>query len=150
MKADKMSQAQKMRYNKIERLTGLLCGDNALPLDYSAMDSLDKPFKVGKRITVEGQNIKIKKRIYCTFDVKRVTINTEGSLSIYGRNEKKLCGWFVLNLSTENIELFCLWVRKNGIPSEMVSGRAEKAFQLGFLTMVIIIVVLIKILRAMV
>lgn len=150
MKADKMSQAQKMRYNKIERLTGLLCGDNALPLDYSAMGSLDKPFNVGKRITVEGQNISINKKTYCAYDIKKVTINTEGSLSIYDRNEKKLCGWSVLNLSTENIELFCLWARKNGIPSENVSGRSEKAFQLIFLAAVIFALVLIKILRIVV
>lgn len=148
MKANKMSQAEKKRYSKIERLTNLLCGENVLPLDYSGMGSLDKSFNVGKRINVEGQNIRINKKTYCALDIKKVTINTEGSLAVYDRSGKKLCGWSVLNLSTHNIELFCLWVRKNGIPSEIVSGKAEKAFQMSFLAVVVLVVVLIKLLRA--
>lgn len=150
MITDKMSQAQSMRYGKIKRLTDLLCGENALPLDYSAMGSLDKPFKVGKRIIVEGQNISINKKTYCAYDIKKVTINTEGSLSIYSRSGKKLCGWAALNLSVKNIELFCLWARRNGIPSESISGGSEKAFQLVFLSAVIILAVLIKLLHTVV
>lgn len=150
MKTDKMSQAQSIRYGKIERLTELLCRDNSVPLDYSAMGSLDKPFKVGKRIIVDGQNVSINKKTYCAYDIKKVTINTEGSLSIYSRSGKKLCGWSVLNLSTEKIELFCLWARRNGILSESVSGGSEKAFQLVFLSAVIILVVLIKLLHTVV
>lgn len=146
MKIDKMSQAKKMRYNKIELLTNLLCKENAILLDYSPMDSLDKPFNVGRRITVEGQNIIINKKTYSALEIKKVTISTEGSFSIYDRSGKKLCGWSVLNLSTKNVGLFCLWVRKNGIPAETVSGRAEKAFQLGFCAAVTIVVILIKIL----
>lgn len=149
MKTNKISQAEKMRYSRIERLTNLLCTENFLPLDHSAMNSLDKPFNVGKRITIEGQNISINKKTYCALDIKKVTINTEGSLAVYDRGGKKLCGWPVLNLSTQNIELFCLWARKNGIPAEIISGKAEKAFQMSFLAVVALVVILIKLLRAL-
>ncbi len=148
MKTNLMSQAEKMRYGKIVRLTNLLCGENVLPLDYSVMDGLDKPFNVGKRITIEGQNININKKPYCALDIKKVTINTEGSMAVYDRSGKKLCGWSVLNLSSHNIELFCLWARKNKIPSEIVSGKAEKAFQMCFLAFAVLAVVLIRLLRA--
>ena len=139
----------KARYSKIERLTDLLCKENFLPLDHSAMNSLDKSFNVGKRIAVEGQNIIINKKTYCALDIKKITINTEGSLAVYDRYGKKLCGCFALNLSTKNIELFCLWARKNNIPAETVSGKAERAFQLLFAIVVFAAVMIFKFLRAM-
>ena len=139
----------KARYSKIERLKNLLCTENFLPLDHAVLDSLDKPFNVGKRISVEGQNISINKKPYCTLDIKKITINTEGSLAVYDRYGKKLCGSFALNLSTKNIELFCLWARKNNIPSEIVSGKAERAFQLIFAIVVFLAVIVLKFLRAM-
>lgn len=80
MKADKMQQAEKKRYDKIERLTNLLCKDNSFPMEYDAMSGLDKPFSVGKRITVDGQKIVINKKTYCALDIKMVTINTEDSI----------------------------------------------------------------------
>ena len=139
----------KARYSKIERLKNLLCTENFLPLDHAALDSLDKPFNVGKRISVEGQNISINKRPYYALEIKKITINTEGSLAVYDRYGKKLCGCFALNLSTKNIELFCLWARKNNIPAEIVSGRAEWAFQLLFAIVVFAAVMILKFLRAM-
>ncbi len=147
MNADKMLQAENMRYKKIERLANLLCDDNPLPLDYSAMDSLDDPFTVGKKITVEGENIIINKKTYSSSDIKSVTISTEGSLAIYDRRDKKLCGWSALNLSTKNIELFCLWARKHNIPAKTVSGNVERGFQLFFLVLVILTIVIIKIIH---
>lgn len=147
MRVVKMLQAENVRYDKIERLSNLLCKDNYLPLDYSAMDSLDKPFSVGKKITVEGENIVINKKTYSSSDIKTVTINTEGSLAIYDRRDKKLCGWSALNLSTKNIELFCLWARKHNIPAKTVSGNSERAFQLFFLVLVILTIIIVKIIH---
>ncbi len=145
MNADKMLQAENMRYKKIERLANLLCNDNPLPLDYSAMDSLDDTFSVGKKITVEGENIIINKKTYSSSDIKSVTISTEGSLAIYDRTDKKLCDWSALNLSTKNIELFCLWARKHNIPAKTVSGNSERGFQLFFLVLVILTIIAVRI-----
>lgn len=143
----KMQQAENIRYNKIEILGNLLCKDNVIPINYDAMDSLDKPFNVGKRISVNGENIVINKKTYSSFEIKSVTLNTEGSMAIFDRSGKKLCGWASLNLAAKNIELFCLWVRKHNIPAKVVSGSSEKGFQWFFMAAVIFVLLLIYIIK---
>lgn len=145
MKTNKMSRAEAMRYAKIERLTELLCKKDC-GLD-AASEGLCTPFKVGSGITVDGSSLTVGKKTYDAMELKRVTINTEGSLSVYDRSGKKLCGWRNLNLSLENIELFCMWVRKNGIPAEAVSGMGERTLLLAFSVVTAIIIALIKILK---
>lgn len=143
----KMSDAEKARYNKIYRLTTLLCSQDNDALNTVIEKTELKPFKVGRRITVDGENIYIKNKLYCAYQLQKITINTEGSLCIYDRNGKKLCDWKELNLSSANIELFCIWARKCGVPAEAVSGKRERAFQLFVLTLAILLVLLVKILK---
>lgn len=145
MKPSKMSQAEEMRYAKIQRLTDLLCKKDEL-MD-AAAKGLCAPFKVGGRITVDGTGITIGKKTYDALELKRITINTEGSLSIYERSGKRLCGRLTLNLSSKNIELFCMWVRKNGIPAEAVSGKGERTILIAFSVIIALIAVLMKILK---
>lgn len=147
MRASKMKQAQNMRYAKIERLTDLLCRKDHTIFDDIIGDEIDKPFKVGKRITVEGERIVIKNKAYDCSDLKRVSINTEGSFSVYDRSGKKLCGWAELNLSVENIELFCIWVRKKGVPAESVSGKGERTVQWVIALSILAVIVFIRALR---
>lgn len=145
MKTNKMSRAEAMRYAKIKRLTELLCKkDSALDV---ASEGLCAPFKVGSGIAVDGSSLTVGKKTYDAMELKRVTINTEGSLSVYDRSGKKLCGWRNLNLSLENIELFCMWVRKNGIPAEAVSGKGERTILIAFSVIIALIAVLMKILK---
>lgn len=147
MRASKMKQAENMRYAKIERLTDLLCRKDHTVFDDIIGDDIDKPFKVGKRITVEGERIVIKNKAYDCLDLKRVTINTEGSFSVYDRSGKKMCGWAELNSSVENIELFCIWIRKHGIPADVVSGKGERTVQWVIFSVVLAVIVLIRVLR---
>lgn len=147
MNVNKMAQAEDRRYAKIERLIELLCPKEKTVLEDAAGYEFNKPFKVGKRITVEGSSIIIKNKAYDSLELKKITINTEGSLSIYDRSGRKLCGWVDLNLSTKNIELFCIWARMNNVPAEVVSGKGEKILQLSILVTVILALVLFKILR---
>lgn len=147
MSATKMKQAENMRYAKIERLTDLLCRKDHTVFDDIIGDEIDKPFKVGKRIAVEGERIAIKNKAYDCFDLKRVTINSEGSFSVYDRSGRKLCGWAELNLSVENIELFCIWVRKHGIPADVVSGKGERTVQWVVFSVALVLIVFIGVLR---
>lgn len=143
----KMSDAEKTRYNKIYRLTSLLCSHDNDALNTVIEKTELKPFKVGRRITVDGENIYIKNKLYCSYQLQKITINTEGSLCIYDRYGKKLCNWMELNLSSANIELFCIWARKCGVPAEEVSGKIERVFQLFVLTLTILVILLVKILK---
>lgn len=148
MNRSKMSQAETMRYTKIQNLINLLQGgEKSAVIDSILGDSLPSPFTIGRRIAVDEKTIKIGKRSYDVFEIKKVTINTEGSMAIYDNNGKKLCGSLSLNVSLENIALFCVWVRKNNIPVEVVSGKGERAFQGAILLVVVIVVVLLKLIR---
>lgn len=144
MKTNKMSQAVDIRYAKIQRLIGLLCPKEENVLDALIEDGLRSPFNVGKRIKIDDQNIRIKNKDYHSTELQRVTINTEGSMAIYDCNDRKLCGSIDLNLSSQNVELFCLWVRKNHVPAEVVSGTCERIFQWCVLAVGVFLIVLYK------
>lgn len=149
MKSGKMAQAENARYAKIQKLICcLLCQKDKIIFDDEVENALGKPFKVGRIITVDGEKITVKKKLYSALDLKKVTVNTEGSMSIYDRGSRKLCGPISLNLSSKNIELFCLWARKYDVPAELVSGKGERTFQRVFLAAVAAIIFLIKLLQA--
>ena len=146
MKINKIMRAEDMRYAKIQRLIDLLCPKGNNILEVLAEDGIS-PFDVGKRIKVDGKNIRIKNRDYIAAELQRVTINTEGSMAIYDRNGRKLCGSIDLNVSSKNVELFCLWVRKNNVPAEVVSGTRERIFQWCVLVVGVLLVIVYKVLN---
>ncbi|MCM1054846.1 MAG: hypothetical protein NC394_04905 [Bacteroides sp.] len=139
----KYSDAERTRFKKIYRLTSLLCSED---INVSELENTElKPFKVGGRIRIDGEDIYIKNKLYSARQLQRITINTEGSMRIYDRYGKKLCGSFTLNLSSSNIELFCIWARKYNVPGELVSGKGERTLQKVFLTLVFIIILFVKV-----
>lgn len=148
MNAKRMMRAENMRYMKIQRVIGLLCGDGGNVLD--DIGGVCGLFNVGGvgGITVDGENIIIiRNRIYAFSELQRITINTEGSMAIYGRGGKKLCGSLCINAAAKNIELFALWVRKHSIPVEVVSGKYERIFQWLILTLCVLIIILVRFLK---
>lgn len=147
MKASNMAQAESMRYAKIQRLIDMLCKEYKSVSEDVIGNEVNNPFNVGKRITVEGNKIIIRSKTYYASELLKVTVNTEGSLAIYDRSGRKLCGWAALNLTAKNIERFCIWVRRNGVPAEVVSGRGEKTLQWVILTVAILVSIIIKILH---
>ncbi|MBD5513196.1 MAG: hypothetical protein HDR06_00715 [Lachnospiraceae bacterium] len=146
MKINKIMRAEDMRCAKIQRLIDLLCPKGNNILEVLAEDGIG-PFDVGKRIKVDGKNIRIKNRDYIAAELQKVTINTEGSMAIYDRNGRKLCGSIDLNVSSKNVELFCLWVRKNNVPAEVVSGTRERIFQWCVLVVGVLLVIVYKVLN---
>jgi hypothetical protein len=141
----RIEKAQEFRYSKINHLIQYLQGlNNARLIDELTEDSELTAFCVGKRIRIDGKFIKIGKREYQVYDIKKVTINTEGSMAIYDKNNRKICGALWLNVGAKNIELFCIWVRKNSIQVEVKSGKGELFFQYLFLGIVILIIILRK------
>ena len=144
MKIEKMLQAEDARYAKIQRLTDLLCDREKKNMDVLLEEEMCESCNVGKRIKIDGKKIRIKNREYNPAELQKVTINTEGSMAIYDRDGRKLCGGISLNLSTENIEPFCLWVRKYHVYAEEVSGRHERIFQMFILVVAILAVVVYK------
>lgn len=144
MRISKMVQAEEVRYMKIQRLTDLLCNKEEKVVDHLIEDGLLEPFHVGKKIEIDGKNIKIRHRRYSSAELQKVTINTEGSLAIYDWEGRKLCGSICLNLSTKNIELFCLWVRKYHVAAEAVPATYERIFQWLVLAMAVLAVVLYR------
>jgi hypothetical protein len=145
MNNKRMEKAQDFRYSKINHLIQYLQGtNNAWLIDKLAQDSEPTNFCVGKRIRIDGEIIKIGKRKYQVYDIKKVTINTEGSMAIYDTNDRKICGTLWLNAGKKNIEFFCVWVRKNSIQAEVKSGKSELFFQYLFLGIVILVILLLK------
>lgn len=126
----KLREAESMRYRKIQNLIHLLQGKgNSIGIDAALGNDLPAPFKVGRRIAVDGEKIKIGKKSYSSCEIKKVTINTEGSMAMYDGFGKKLCGSLLLNASLNNVELLCIWIQKSNIPAEVVSGKGERLFQ---------------------
>ncbi len=143
-----MSKAVSMRYTKIQKLIDLLQGNaNSAAIDTILGDNLPAPFTIGRRIAVDERTIKIGKKNYNIHEIKNVTVNTEGSMAIYDNNGKKLCGSLSLNVSSENIELFCVWVRRCNIPVEVLSGKGERIFQYVILSVSVLVVVFLKLLN---
>lgn len=130
MRIEKIAQAEDARYAKIQQLVNLLCYREQSKLDGFMEDALQEAFSVGMKIKVNGNKITIRNREYVSSELQKVTINTEGTLAVYDRDGRKLCGSVWLNSSTKNIELFCVWVRKYHVPAEVVAGKGEKALQI--------------------
>ena len=144
LKISNMLQAEERRYAIIQRLTDLLCNKEEMVVDQLAENGMYEPFSVGKKIKIDGRNIKIRRKRYSSVELLKVTINTEGSMAIYDREGRKLCGSLSLNLSVKNIELFCVWVRKYNVPVEVVTGTHEKLFQWIILAMAVLAIVLYR------
>ena len=147
MLANKMTLAVSARYTKINNLIQILCGQDKIILDEIIEEGLNEPFNVGRKITIDGETLRIKNKSYKLSELQKITINTEGSLAVYGSSGRKLCGWSLLNVSVKNIELLCVWARKYHVPAETVSGKHERIFQWGVLVLVILIVGFFKYLR---
>lgn len=147
LNGERMEKAQRVRYLKINHLIQYLQGtNNEERIRAFVEDSLPTAFCVGNRIGIDGKRIRIGKKDYQVYDIKKVTINTEGSMAIYDKRDRKICGTLWLNVGEKNIELFCAWVRKNSIQVEVKSGKRETFFQYFFLGIVILIILLIQIL----
>lgn len=143
-----ISRAETMRYAKIQNVINLLQGKgNSIEIDTVLRNDFPSPFELGRAVAVDGEKIRIGKKVYHFHEIKKVTINTEGSMAIYGEYGKKLCGRFRLNVSSDNIEMFCIWVRKRNIPVEVISGKKERFFQYMILLITVIVLVLLKIMK---
>lgn len=142
-----ISEAETVRYAKIKNLICILQGRrDSAETDFLEM-ALPTLFIVGKKITVDGEEIRIGKKTYHSYEIKKVTINTEGSMALYDSCEKKIGGCFLLNASIENIELLCVWIKKNNIPVEVLSGKGERFFQYIIVFIVLAAAVLLKIMK---
>jgi hypothetical protein len=138
---ERIVKAQEFRYSKINHLIQYLQGTNNELVEDNELTA----FCVGKRIRIDGKIIKVGKREYQVYDIKKVTINAEGSLAIYDKSDRKICGTLWLNVGVKNIELFCSWVRKNSVQVEVKPGKGELFFQYLFLGIVILIILLRKV-----
>lgn len=123
-------QAEELRYARIQQLTDILCHKQKnVSVDFIE-EEMQESFPVGMKIKVDGNKIRVRNREYSSAELQKVTINTEGTMAIYDRDGRKLCGSIWLNSSTKNIERFCVWVRKYHVPAEVVSGKGEKVLQM--------------------
>lgn len=146
MQIEKIMQADDVRYAKIRQLVNLLCHqEKSQPVD-SLTDALQETFPVGMKIKISGSKIRIRNREYSAAELQKVTINTEGTLTVYDRDGRKLCGSIWLNSSTKNIELFCVWVRKYHVPAEVVLAKGEKVLQMLIVVIAIAAFFLYKVL----
>lgn len=149
MKIGKIVEAEEMRYARIQQLIDLLFHKSKnMPVDFVG-EEMQESFPVGMKIKVDGNKIKVRNREYSSVELQKVTINTEGTMAIYDRDGRKLCGSIWLNSSTKNIELFCVWVRKYHVPAEVVSGKGEKALQMIILVIAVAALFLYKLLRVL-
>ncbi len=130
MRIEKIVQAEDTRYARIQHLVNLLCHQEQSSLDDFTGEELQEQFPVGMKIKIDGSKITIRNREYSSAELQKVTINMEGTLTVYNRVGRKLCGSVWLNSSTKNVEWFCMWVRKHRIPVEVVTGKGEKVLQI--------------------
>ncbi len=135
-----MQQAEFFRYALIQNVIDII--QNNVPV-YIVPDS----FNVGKRLSVNGNTLHIGRKCFEAYEIGKFTVNTEGSMALYDRYGKKLCGTFGLNISVKNIDVFCKWIKNNNISAEVVSGKIERVFQYMFLILGIAVIVVIKVLR---
>ena len=139
----KLSEAENMKHAKIQYITGLLTNNDKLN---SILLTLPlSAFNVGKSIIIDGENITIDKNKYNCREIGNIFISTAGSMAIYDTYGKKLCSRSKLNTNSENIELFCVWVRQNNIPVKVRSGKPELVLQYAIITAVIALMAAIRI-----
>lgn len=82
--SERMQKAEKARYSKINSLIQCLQGEgNSRVIDILAEDYFPTSFRVGSRISVEEKVISIGRRSYSTYQIQKVTTNTEGSMAIF-------------------------------------------------------------------
>lgn len=137
-----IAEAETLRYDKIQNLINLLQGTDTI---YG--NDFPTNFNVGKRIRIDGEQIRIGKKYYSPNEINKVTINTEGSMAIYDCCDIKICGTLSINVSLKNIELFCVWVHKNNISAEVVSGKKERFFQYAILLITVAVLMTLKIMK---
>lgn len=130
MRIEKIAQSEEVRYARIQYLAKLLCQREQRNPDDFMEDASCEAFSVGMKIKVRGNKITIRNREYSYSELQKVTINTEGTLAVYHRDGRKLCGSIWLNSSTKNVEQFCIWVNRYHVPAEIVAGKGEKALQI--------------------
>lgn len=143
-----MFKADELRYKKIQNLIGVMQGKgNANTCNQILRDGSMAPFIVGKGIKISGDTLAIRKGSYHSCEISKVTINTEGSMAIYDRNNIKICGCLKLNVGLNNIEMFGLWVWKNNILVEVIDGKKERIFQYTILIATMVVIVMLKIFK---
>ena len=135
-----MQQAETLRYALIQNILDII-QDNA------AEWNVPHDFNVGKRLSVSGSTLHIGRKSFESHEIGKFTVNTEGSMALYDRYGKKICGTLDLNVSLKNIDVFCSWIRKNNISAEVISGKAERTFQYVFLILAVAVMILIQVLR---
>ena len=121
-------EAETIRYKKIQNIISLLQSNEISVLAENVLGNKSLSFKLGRRITIDGEKIRIGKQSFRAYEINKVTINTEGSMAIYNNYGKKLCGSLSLNAFLDNIELFCVWIRKSNISIEVVSGKRDDLY----------------------
>ena len=139
-----IADAEIKRYEKIQMILDLLCKtEDSVKMNVLLNGSLS-PFKLGKRIVIDGRTITIGRLSYDSSEIKKLVVNTEGSMRLYAQDGKKLCGSVHLNVSLKNIELFCVWIRQYRIPVEVVSGKWERVFQYVILAFAILVFLFLR------
>ena len=99
-------------------------GDAAL-VDSMIGDGSLQPFSVGRKIKVDKDGITIGRRRMDIRDIGRMRISEEGSMALYDRYGKKICGTFTVNYMMENIELLCWCLHHYGVEAEITSGKLD-------------------------
>ena len=119
-------------------------GDAAL-VDSMIGDGSLQPFSVGRTIKVDKDGITIGRRRMDIRDIGRMRISEEGSMALYDRYGKKICGTFTVNYMMENIELLCWCLHHYGVEAEITSGKGERVYQYIVLAIVIAATIACKI-----
>ena len=135
-----MQQAETLRYALIQNILDII-QDNA------AEWNVPHDFNVGKRLSVSGSTLHIGRKSFEAYEIGKFTVNTEGSMALYDRYGKNICGTLGLNVSLKNIDIFCKWIKINNISAEVIPGKAERIFQYIFMIVGIAVIVFIKVLR---
>lgn len=143
-----LSKAEAARYSKIQNIIRLLSGSEESDKTLSVLkEILPSSFEMGGRISVDGEMLRVGRRTYHVRQIGKVVINTEGSMAVYDACGKKICGALQLNAGTQNIQSFCIWVRKFHVPAEVASGKTERFLQYAILFLVVAVSIIWKILR---
>ena len=114
-------------------------------LDSMIGDGSLQPFSVGRKIKVDKDGINIGRRRMNIRDIGRMRISEEGSMALYDRYGKKICGTFTVNYMMENIELLCWCLHHYGVEAEITSGKGERVYQYIVLAIVIAATIACKI-----
>ena len=103
-----MKQAEVLRYALIQNVLDII-QDNVPEVN------VPHDFNVGKRLSVRGNTLHIGRKCFEAYEIGKFTVNSEGSMALYDRYGKKLCGTLSLNVSLKNIDIFCKWIKINNV-----------------------------------